>query len=43
MCSLQIRAKLFNYSIINAHAPTEDKTDSEKDAFYDELRKLYNA
>jgi len=43
MCSLWIRGKLFNYSIINAHAPMEDKTDSEKDAFYDELRKLYDA
>ena len=43
MCSLRIRGKLFNYSIINAHAPIEDKTDSEKDAFYDELRKLYDA
>jgi hypothetical protein len=42
MCSLRIREKLFNYSIINAHAPTEDKTDSE-DAFYDELQKLYDA
>jgi hypothetical protein len=43
MCSLWIRGKLFNYSIINAHAPTEEKTDSEKDAFYDELWKLYDA
>jgi hypothetical protein len=43
MCSLRIRGKLFTYSIINAHAPTEDKTDSEKDAFYEELRKLYDA
>ena len=41
MCWL--RGKLFNYSIINAHAPTEDKSDIEKDGFYDELRNLYNA
>jgi len=35
MCWLRIRGKFFNYSKINAHAPTEDKADSEKDAFYD--------
>jgi endonuclease/exonuclease/phosphatase family metal-dependent hydrolase len=43
MCWLRIRGKFFNYSIINAHAPTEDKSDTEKDAFYDELRNLYDA
>ena len=43
MCWLRIKGKFFNYSIINAHAPTEDKSDIEKDAFYDELRNLYDA
>ena len=43
MCRLRIRGKLFNYSIINAHASMEDKADGEKDAFYDELRNLYGA
>ena len=43
MCWLRIRGKFFNYSIINAHAPTEDKSDTEKDAFYDGLRNLYDA
>ena len=43
MCWLRIKGKFFNYSIINAHAPTEDKFDIEKDAFYDELRNLYDA
>ena len=43
MCWLRIRGKFFNYSIINAHAPTEDKYDIEKNAFYDGLRNLYNA
>ena len=43
MCWLRIRGKFFNYSIINAHAPTEDKSDIEKNAFYDGLRNLYNA
>jgi hypothetical protein len=40
MCKLWIRRKFFNYSVINAHALMEDKSDSEKDAFYDELRNL---
>jgi hypothetical protein len=40
MCWLMIRGKFFNYSIINAHAPTEVKSDNEKDVFYDELRNL---
>ena len=37
----RIRRKFFNYSIINAHTPTEDKSDTEKDAIYDGLRNLY--
>jgi len=40
---LRIRGKFLNYSIINAHASTEDKSDTEKDAFNDELRNLYDA
>jgi hypothetical protein len=43
MCWLRIRGKFLNYSIINAHAPTEDKSDIEKDAIYDGLRNLYYA
>jgi hypothetical protein len=43
MCWLRIRGKFFNYSIINVHTPTEDKSDNEKDAFYDGLRNLYDA
>jgi len=40
---VRIRGKFFNYSTINAHAPTEDKSDIEKDDFYDGLRNLYDA
>jgi len=43
MCWLRIRGKFFNYSIINVHAPTGDKSDNEKDAFYDGLRNLHDA
>jgi len=42
-CWLRIRRKFFNYGIINAHTPTEDKSDIEKDAFYDGLRNFYDA
>jgi hypothetical protein len=42
MCWLRIRGKFFNYSIINAPAPMEDKSDIEKDAFYEGLRNLYD-
>ena len=43
MCWLRIRGKFFNYSVINAHAPTEDKSDIEKDSFHDGLGNLYDA
>jgi len=43
MCWLRIRRKFFNYSIINAHAQREDKSDTKKDVFYDGLRNLYDA
>jgi len=42
MCRLRVRGKFFNYSVINVHAPTEDKSDTEKYAFYDGLRNLYD-
>jgi exonuclease III len=38
---LRIKGKFFNYSLICAHSPTGDKTDEEKDSFYDELDEIY--
>jgi hypothetical protein len=32
---------VFNYSTICVHAPTEDKNEEEKGAFYDDLGKTY--
>ncbi|PNF17173.1 hypothetical protein B7P43_G09059 [Cryptotermes secundus] len=40
-CRLRIKGKFFNYSLICMHAPTEDKSDEEKDSFYDELDEIY--
>ena len=37
------KAKYFYISLICAHAPTEDKDDTTKAAFYDKLEVLYNS
>jgi exonuclease III len=42
LCWIGVRGKFRNYSIINAHAPTEDKDDEEKDKFYLELERVYS-
>lgn len=43
LCVLRIRGKVCNTSIICAHAPTEDKDDSEKSRFYIRLELVYDA
>ena len=44
MCSIRIRGIFNNYSFICVHAPTEVESDiSEKDAFYDQLDRLYES
>ena len=42
LCWIRVRGKFINYSIINVHAPTEDKDDEEKDKFYLELETTYS-
>jgi hypothetical protein len=32
----------FNYSFICVHAPSEEKSEEEKDAFYDDLDEIYD-
>ena len=39
---MRITAKYFYISLICAHASTEDKDDTTKDAFYDKLEVLHN-
>jgi hypothetical protein len=41
LCIIRIAGRLFNYSIINAHAPVEDADDLKKDDFYEVLTKTY--
>ena len=40
--AIRIKEKYFYISLICAHAPTEDKDDTTKDAFYDKLEVLCN-
>ena len=40
ICSLRLKGKMFNMTLINAHAPTEE--DHVKEKFYDTLEKIYD-
>lgn len=40
ICKLRLRAKFYNISIVNVHAPTEGKDESIKAAFYNKLEKI---
>jgi hypothetical protein len=41
LCSLRMKGKIFNTTLICVHAPTEEKDDEQKDTFYDKLERLY--
>ena len=43
ICVLRMKGKFFNYSLINAYAPTNDKPDDVKNEFYERLDKTYRS
>jgi exonuclease III len=43
MCRLRVKTRFFNLSVINVHAPTEDKDETEKDGFYNQLERTYDS
>jgi hypothetical protein len=43
LCVLRIKGRLFNYSLINIHAPTNDSEEEAKDQFYEQLERAYEA
>ncbi|RNL66056.1 hypothetical protein D7I40_24495, partial [Citrobacter sp. MH181794] len=43
ICVLRIKGRFQNLSIVNAHAPTEDKEELVKDQFYQTLERIYDA
>ena len=40
LCKIRIKSKYHNLTLINMYAPTEDKTDAEKEKFYDDLQTI---
>jgi hypothetical protein len=42
-CTLRVRGRFNNLSLICAHAPTEQKNEYIKDSFYEELKSLLSA
>ncbi len=42
LCVLRVRGKFFTYSIINVHAPHNEKSEDEKENFYNQLARTYN-
>jgi endonuclease/exonuclease/phosphatase family metal-dependent hydrolase len=43
LCTLRIKGRFFNYSLINIHAPTNDSEEEAKDQFYEQLERAYSA
>jgi exonuclease III len=43
LSKLRIKGRYNNISIINAYAPTEDKTDESKEQFYDDFQNILDS
>jgi hypothetical protein len=43
VCVIRIKGRLFNYSLINIHAPTNVSEEKAKDQFYEQLERAYAA
>ncbi|XP_055714419.1 uncharacterized protein LOC129808671 [Phlebotomus papatasi] len=43
LCTLRVRGMFQNITLINVHAPTEESSDQEKDAFYDQVERTLSA
>jgi hypothetical protein len=42
ICTLRIKEKFFNYTLINAHSPIERADEEQKEEFYDALEDVYD-
>jgi hypothetical protein len=42
MSYIILRGRWFHIIVLNAHAPTEDKTDDVKDSFYEKLERIFD-
>jgi hypothetical protein len=42
LCTLRMKGKIFNMTLINVHAPTEEKEDEIKDELYAQLTEIHD-